>query len=39
MINTALLSNWENWLRIFLMVAVGVAIVHFVSKRNSNKSR
>lgn len=36
-INMALLGNWENWVRLFLMIAIGLAVLHFVNKLNAAK--
>jgi len=37
LLNTPLLLNWENWLRILVMVAIGGAFVHFGSKLINKK--
>jgi hypothetical protein len=36
-LNPALLGNWENWLRIFLMVAIGFVAVHFSQRLIDSK--
>jgi hypothetical protein len=36
-INPALIGNWENWLRVFLMVAIGATVVHFIAKSTQRK--
>jgi hypothetical protein len=38
-INTSLLGDWQNWLRILLMVAIGGAMLHFAQQLFSTKTK
>jgi hypothetical protein len=35
--NPALFGAWENWLRVLLMVAIGLCAIHFINKLNARK--
>lgn len=30
--NPALAGNWENWVRVFLLVAIGASAIHFTHR-------
>jgi Tfp pilus assembly protein PilO len=37
LINTALISEWQNWVRVLLMVMIGSAAFHFAYRAITKK--